>query len=289
MPIKVYVGNLPDNCPPDSLRDLFSGYGVLKELDIIKNFAFVHFDRESDATQAVKDLDNTKLLGQVITVQVSKNQTSKSNSRDRDRRDDRRPPRRNPNGPMSNNRGPPPPMNSLGGILGAAPVPAPLGGLGLLSSLNAAVAAEQQRNLESELRLEREHRERGREREQPNPDVRVRREVVHTRDVPNASKLGVSDGYVIYERYYVDPSHPLLKGLPTPEYSRVTDTFVAPRDNYRSEDVRRDGFNEFRDRSPLQDPRDYERERGIRDVRDRDIRDLRESDPYSRPEYFDRR
>jgi len=288
----VYIGNLPDNCPPDSLRDLFSGYGTIKDLDIIKNFAFVFFDRESDATQAVKDLDNTKLLGQTLTVQISKNQKPKPNSRDRsddrrdrDRRDDRRQPRRDLNG-LINNRGPAHAgMNPLGGILGAAPGGPPLGGLGLLSSLNAvntlaAAAEQQQRNLELEFRYERE-------RDQLNPDVRGKREDIQARDGPSASK-GIPNGFVIYERYFVDPSHPLLKGLPlpelsrpVPELSRVTDGLAAaPRDIYRSNDARRDDYNEFRDRSPLQNSRDYERERDIRELRERE---------YSHLDYHDRR
>lgn len=261
MPQKVYVGNLPDNCPPDQLRDLFGGYGNIKELDVIKNFAFVHFDAQEDADRAVHDLDNTKMLGQVIKVRMSNSQKSREH--------DRRPHRRSgPNAPNKSNNGPRiPPLNGLGGILGAAPGAAPgLGDLGIFSAVNtlAAVAEEQKR---AALAPDRE-RERERRREQPDPDVRVRREVVHTRDVPNASRLGIGDGYVIYERYYVDPSHPLLKGLPVPEYPRVTDTYAA-RDSYE-----RDDYDNFRERSPVQSRRDYDYDRDSRD--------------YSR-DYYDRR
>jgi hypothetical protein len=42
--------------------------------------------------------------------------------------------------------------------------------------------------------------------------------------------MGVTDGYVIYERYYVDKSHALLKGPPPQKVARVEDTFVAPRE-----------------------------------------------------------
>jgi hypothetical protein len=40
--------------------------------------------------------------------------------------------------------------------------------------------------------------------------------------------MGATDGYVIYERYYVDPNHALLKA-PAKPIPRVEDTFVTPR------------------------------------------------------------
>lgn len=66
------------------------------------------------------------------------------------------------------------------------------------------------------------------EQDRPHPDVRVRREAVHVRHVPGAERMGITDGYVIYERYYVDPNHALLKEAPR-KMPRVEDTFVAPR------------------------------------------------------------
>ena len=302
MPTKIFVGNLPDNCPKDSLQDLFGPYGRITELDIIKNYAFVHFANEEDANNAMRDLDKTKLLGQEITVQVSKHQSSKPNQRrdNRDHRDDRRPQQRNrgsSNGPI--NRGGPPP-SKMGGILGASPLGQPptpalaggqgIGNLGIFSAVNTLAAVEQQQKRNEEMferDRERERRpsspaydqyrerERASERTQPDP----RREV-HTDSVQNTRPLSLSNGYVIYERYYVDPSHPLLKGLPIPELPRMTDTYVAREvAASRPAPYSRNDDRGYKERSPLTERDDLLRER------ERDYRPT----AYQTSDYYDRR
>jgi RNA recognition motif-containing protein len=39
--LKLYVGNLPDNCLRDDLETLFASYGEVSQCDRVKNFAFV--------------------------------------------------------------------------------------------------------------------------------------------------------------------------------------------------------------------------------------------------------
>lgn len=39
--VKLYVGNLPDQCRRASLKELFEKYGKVSQCDIVKNFAFV--------------------------------------------------------------------------------------------------------------------------------------------------------------------------------------------------------------------------------------------------------
>ena len=39
--VKLYVGNLPDQCRRTSLKELFDKYGKVSQCDIVKNFAFV--------------------------------------------------------------------------------------------------------------------------------------------------------------------------------------------------------------------------------------------------------
>ena len=39
--VKLYVGNLPDQCRRTSLKELFEKYGKVSQCDIVKNFAFV--------------------------------------------------------------------------------------------------------------------------------------------------------------------------------------------------------------------------------------------------------
>ena len=322
MPTKVFVGNLPEDCAQETIRDVFGSYGGIDEVAIVKNFAFVHFSNEGDANNAVRDLDGSKIGGKQINVEISKKQDGSIRGR-RDNRDNRDRDRdRNDRGPRRG-RGGPDRSHNAGGILGAGPLAggppfgggpalgglggpqlggigpqlggigpqlggigpqlgglgggslgslgnaggvAPLGGLGILSAVNtlAAVAEKQQQLNSGQLQQQppQPFPERRGERDQPDPDVRVRREVVHTRDVPNSSAMGLSSGYVIYERYYVDPTHPLLKGLPLPELPRMSDSLVS-RDNARPETRRDNNFDGYRERSPVNNGRrnDVDRER----------------------------
>ena len=68
---KVFVGNLPDRYPDDSLRELFEQYGEVSECDVIKNFAFVHFVNEEEAEAAVKGLNSAEVKGKNIRVEIS--------------------------------------------------------------------------------------------------------------------------------------------------------------------------------------------------------------------------
>jgi len=68
---KIFVGNLPDRYPDDSLRELFEQYGEVSECDVIKNFAFVHFVSEDEAEAAVKGLNGAEVKGKNIRVEIS--------------------------------------------------------------------------------------------------------------------------------------------------------------------------------------------------------------------------
>ena len=214
--VKLHVGNLPDDCKEDALRELFVKHGEVERVNVIKNYAFVLMPSEAAANTAVSDVNGTKLFGKVITVQHAKSQgkpTDNTGERRRDnnnsgnRRDSRggsrwdsnNSNRRTSNSPYNrnqmNNNGRPPPIDpqlqQLGGILGAAPM--------LLNELTKVQQLTQQQQQQDV--------------NKPDPDIRVRREVVNVRNVPNADKYGFMKGYVIHERYYVLPSHPLLNGL----------------------------------------------------------------------------
>jgi len=143
MRTKLYVGNLPDNYSESSLRDVFSSYGGVDQVAVIKNYAFVHFNDENEATQAVKDLNGTTIGDKKIKLEVSKNKgDAKANSendrgrernsgRDRDRGGDRDRDRGLKRGrDRDDRRGPP----GGGGAPGLGPL---IGGLGNLGGLNA--------------------------------------------------------------------------------------------------------------------------------------------------------
>ena len=208
--VKLHIGNLPDNCKEDSLKELFVKHGEVERVNVIKNYAFVSMPSESAANEAVNDLNGTKLFGKDISVQHAKTQAKGGDINGNKRRDsnDRRENkgsrwdnsnRRNTNTPYNRNQMNnnimqiDPQLQQLGGILGAAPM--------LLNELTKVQQLQQQQQQSST------------DGNKPDPDIRVRREVVHVRNVPNADTHGFTSGYVVHERYYVLPSHPLLHGL----------------------------------------------------------------------------
>jgi len=248
---KLYVGNLPDKCKDDTIRDLFSPYGEVAELAVIKNYAFVHFKDEEVAKNAVRDLSGTKLLGNEISVEISKNRGNKDRG-NRDRRDGskRDGPRRDGprrDGPrrdipprdkfpvnFNNNRNEDFAQNlsnlsSLLGIGGGgnllsnpiAPMPGLGGILSTVSTLNA-VAEKQKEILQSNMKTIPPLNK--------NDSEHAGRELTRNSGVPKSNK----SGYVIYERYYVDPNHALLKGLPLPELPLAKNGFVGYPETQRS-------------------------------------------------------
>ncbi|KAI8608396.1 hypothetical protein BC830DRAFT_961089 [Chytriomyces sp. MP71] len=84
---RVYVGKLPRDVTEKELRRLFDEFGRIKEIRVLVGFAFVEYDDARDARDAVEKLDNSRFLGERITVEPSKVQRD---DRDRDRRRDDR-------------------------------------------------------------------------------------------------------------------------------------------------------------------------------------------------------
>merc|ERR1711962_1172448 len=68
---KIFVGNLHKDTKVQELRDLFEGFGDVQEADILTNYAFVHMTMESEAQQAIKELDGYELHGMRLRVQQS--------------------------------------------------------------------------------------------------------------------------------------------------------------------------------------------------------------------------
>jgi len=234
MHTKIFAGNLPDGTDIKQITDLFSVHGKVADANVIRNYAFVHFEDEREAKKAVEELNKSEFSGRTINVELSKNQKSdakgrperRSDGRRDDRRDDRRDrSQRSRSRDRSSRRNR---SRARGGIL-----PNPLGALAGLSGLGAFGAAPAfTPPIQPSVSRDPQH-----EKERPNPDVRVRREAVHVSHIPGAAAMGLMDGFVVYERYYVDPNHPLLKeparprveDTPVCEEPRVYDSFVAPR------------------------------------------------------------
>ena len=68
MPTKLFVGNISDSCSEDDLKEAFEKYGKVVESSIVRNYAFVHYERKEDADNAIKELHETELKGNVIRV-----------------------------------------------------------------------------------------------------------------------------------------------------------------------------------------------------------------------------
>jgi len=69
---KLYVGNLPETCSKSDLLTTFERFGAVAECDIVKNYAFVHYNVPEDAKAAADALDSTDFEGNTISVQLSK-------------------------------------------------------------------------------------------------------------------------------------------------------------------------------------------------------------------------
>ncbi|RXG68928.1 RNA-binding protein lark, partial [Armadillidium vulgare] len=68
---KIFVGNLHKDTKVEDLRSLFETYGRVVEADILTNYAFLHMDTESNAQEAIRNLDGYELNGFRIRVQES--------------------------------------------------------------------------------------------------------------------------------------------------------------------------------------------------------------------------
>ena len=70
---QIYVGNLSNNVSNYELEDVFNRYGKLKNVWVARNppgFAFVEFEDERDAFDAVKALDGTRICGSRAVVSI---------------------------------------------------------------------------------------------------------------------------------------------------------------------------------------------------------------------------
>src|SRR4030042_2716433 len=73
---KMYVGNIPYNATEQDLRDLFSEYGEIESLKIMKDnfterskgFGFIEMVNENDAKKAIATLNGKDFMGKSLTV-----------------------------------------------------------------------------------------------------------------------------------------------------------------------------------------------------------------------------
>jgi len=231
MPTKLHIGNLPDSCSETTINDLFCPYGNISELVVIKNFAFVNFSEDKDAKRALNDLNGAKLLGKSIAVSISRNKGVKDkggSSRNKgayDKQGDNRSKQRHYcNTPLMDNTN-----HKSPGSIGHKPLDMThnnLGDLGILSAVNTLAAVAQKQRSLSQMNTT-----------GLNEHISDHFLVDMSRSSTENINLHLpnNNGYVIYERYYVDPKHPLLKGLPLPQLDKLDDIQTSLSPKFRTE------------------------------------------------------
>lgn len=80
---KLYVGNLNYSTTNDQLKELFSNYGTVDQVNIIerKGFGFVEMSTPEEAEKAKEGLNDSELDGRNIKVDIARPRKPRSDSR----------------------------------------------------------------------------------------------------------------------------------------------------------------------------------------------------------------
>ena len=77
----VYVGNLPLEINKEDIRDVFVVFGDIRDIELVcddrgrfKGFAYVYFEDDEDAEEAVFNINDGEYFGRVLKVQRAKRQ-----------------------------------------------------------------------------------------------------------------------------------------------------------------------------------------------------------------------
>jgi len=68
----VWMGGLPERVRSRDIEDFFKGYGKILDVSLKTKFAFIEFDDKHDAEDAVRDLDDKRLNGSRVRLEMSK-------------------------------------------------------------------------------------------------------------------------------------------------------------------------------------------------------------------------
>ena len=72
-PTKLYVGNLSMKTNGNDLRRLFEKFGLVSDVDVVGNFAFVVMPNEAEAEEAIQTLRDVKVEDKKLIVEKKKN------------------------------------------------------------------------------------------------------------------------------------------------------------------------------------------------------------------------
>lgn len=84
---KVFIGNIPYDCRENDIHHFFRGFGRIKEVVLKNNYGFCEFLNYSDAKDAVRDLNGTRLLGVRVTVEMARGEVFRQNGTPADSRE----------------------------------------------------------------------------------------------------------------------------------------------------------------------------------------------------------
>lgn len=76
---KLYVGNLSYSATIEEIKELFAGFGEVRDVKVIsgKGFGFVEMASQADAEKAKKELNGTQFMGRALTVDEARPQSEK--------------------------------------------------------------------------------------------------------------------------------------------------------------------------------------------------------------------
>ena len=69
--VKIFVGGVSSSVTNEDLRGLFEKFGKVNECDVLKNYAFVHMEREGEANKAINGLHKKDFKGSTLTVEYA--------------------------------------------------------------------------------------------------------------------------------------------------------------------------------------------------------------------------
>ena len=77
---RLYVGNLNYSTTDSTLRELFGAYGTVTDVTVIegKGFAFVEYDSDESAQEAINNLNETEVDGRDLRVDVAHERPQRS-------------------------------------------------------------------------------------------------------------------------------------------------------------------------------------------------------------------
>ncbi len=89
---KLYVGNIPYSLSGDKLKELFSAYGEVTDVFVVKDrntgrprgFAFVTFANGEDADRAVAEMNGKEIEGRNIVVSEARPPAERGGGRPRE-------------------------------------------------------------------------------------------------------------------------------------------------------------------------------------------------------------